>query len=504
MLQRGTESKNPETNLYKKYGLPSPPRGEFRRDDPKDTIKAMKKDGFGEYTKKDELRKDKSRVLFFLYSRGFCRNENRNERISKIKKIIEIEEVLERAVRIASVGVDKDVTRERQEQYKALSMSVKAYLEQPGAFGLRSSTGALKYYFRIQQAGNCFLLAPCIGVGYLMQTKGSEQRCEPLDLTQFVRHSFDDEKLFKYLADDAGGDPETEFNAMLEGLSAKQLNPHFLRASQLGSSEFISWIKALTLERFFTDHGPCIVSNFDVHKRFEKFDGSEPTAEGKIGYVQFSGPKIHGRGEFVELLASQQARDEVEHTLHNYQKNLVDEFNDAHGGDDENRPALDEGGRVGVSVSADLVDNENAPALDEAEDVEVSVSGVVHIGNTPAFDDDETVSETENPRHGDGKSKQTGRHAMLLIGGRRDANNRLWFLLQNWWTDMQLVEVSAAYLKASGARILFANPDYEFAPADDRKEFSQNPFLFADANNFDRAVQMGNGMSPRMLQGMNR
>ena len=35
---------------------------------------------------------------------------------------------------------------------------------------------------------------------------------------------------------------------------------------------------------------------------------------------------------------------------------------------------------------------------------------------------------------------------------------------------MQLVEVSLDYLMASLATILFANPDYEFAPADERKK----------------------------------
>lgn len=44
----------------------------------------------------------------------------------------------------------------------------------------------------------------------------------PLDLTQCVRHSFDDEKLFRYLADDSGGDAVKEFETMIASLGGSE------------------------------------------------------------------------------------------------------------------------------------------------------------------------------------------------------------------------------------------------------------------------------------------
>ena len=39
-----------------------------------------------------------------------------------------------------------------------------------------------------------------------------------------------------------------------------------------------------------------------------------------------------------------------------------------------------------------------------------------------------------------------GRHAMVLLGARRDTKGKRWFLLQNCWTTSQFVEVSAEYM----------------------------------------------------------
>lgn len=46
---------------------------------------------------------------------------------------------------------------------------------------------------------------------------------------------------------------------------------------------------------------------------------------------------------------------------------------------------------------------------------------------------------------------------MLLVGCRTAANHEPIFLLQNWWQEMQFVEVDAAYLKACGGIFTFSS-----------------------------------------------
>jgi hypothetical protein len=40
---------------------------------------------------------------------------------------------------------------------------------------------------------------------------------------------------------------------------------------------------------------------------------------------------------------------------------------------------------------------------------------------------------------------------MVLIGMRKDSDDKWWLLLQNWWPQMQLVEVSQQYFSSSKA-----------------------------------------------------
>jgi hypothetical protein len=61
------------------------------------------------------------------------------------------------------------------------------------------------------------------------------------------------------------------------------------------------------------------------------------------------------------------------------------------------------------------------------------------------------------------KGEYVGLHSMLIIGYRHDAeNNKDYFLLQNWWTSKQFIEIDLAYLKACKPLIYFVEtPQYD-------------------------------------------
>jgi hypothetical protein len=69
----------------------------------------------------------------------------------------------------------------------------------------------------------------------------------------------------------------------------------------------------------------------------------------------------------------------------------------------------------------------------------------------------EDFSSHHSVHHHYGKKsgKYIGRHAMVLVGARKDVMHGWCFLLQNWWFNKQFVEVSAEYLQSCGATVLF-------------------------------------------------
>jgi hypothetical protein len=78
-------------------------------------------------------------------------------------------------------------------------------------------------------------------------------------------------------------------------------------------------------------------------------------------------------------------------------------------------------------------------------------------------------------------------HAMVVIGGRR-VKGKLWLLLQNWWDDMQLVEVDADNFAGCQATLSFAGHTTKaFADANLKTFYTMNRSLVSDSNSLDRA-----------------
>lgn len=56
-------------------------------------------------------------------------------------------------------------------------------------------------------------------------------------------------------------------------------------------------------------------------------------------------------------------------------------------------------------------------------------------------------------------------HSMLVIGSRRTATGELRLLLQNWWRDLQFLEVDETYWDASRAHVVFVKTPQEAIPS---------------------------------------
>jgi hypothetical protein len=82
---------------------------------------------------------------------------------------------------------------------------------------------------------------------------------------------------------------------------------------------------------------------------------------------------------------------------------------------------------------------------------------------------------------------------MILLGGRTEkANpNKKYLLLQNWWEDMPLVEISDDYFRQALGQVLFVPDDrledFEKVAGSEDELYPRCSSLLAESNNIDRA-----------------
>jgi hypothetical protein len=111
----------------------------------------------------------------------------------------------------------------------------------------------------------------------------------------------------------------------------------------------------------------------------------------------------------------------------------------------------------------------------------------------PIFDGDVAVSS--DPDVSDSY------HAMVLVGMLKKSDGKWWLLLQNWWPQMQLVEVSQQYFLSSGASICFVSNNQtgiprNFARCDKRYAEAHIEGSDGPATGFD-AINMTYGEEPQ-------
>lgn len=82
--------------------------------------------------------------------------------------------------------------------------------------------------------------------------------------------------------------------------------------------------------------------------------------------------------------------------------------------------------------------------------------------------------ETIDVHEGYPKGQRVGNHSMVLIGYRYDSNNKIKYLMQNWWTNKLFVEMDAEYAHTCGAQLAFSNIKHEYIPLSFETNFSQH------------------------------
>ena len=269
---------------YQRYGLNSPPKGPMAVSERK-AKKAIKQDGLKRFLKNEKTKA----AIAFLYGKGFLANKSRKERTKAVRAMLEDKnessktkrrskggnpeederQPLDRLLQIVSAEGDIDTFSQNHELYKNVCKTYELYLQKEESVGfLQASEATL--FVRHQKDGNCFLQAPCVLAAYWQQKHGLTEGA-PVDVSKFIRHSFTDDQLIKYVIENNGGDSIDVLKKIIsEDISTfkgsyLELNPE-------------------NIEKCLSQYGAGLVSSFKVDSKF-----ANAIANSKLGYVQFRG-----------------------------------------------------------------------------------------------------------------------------------------------------------------------------------------------------------------------
>jgi hypothetical protein len=435
---------------------------------PKEAKVAIKRDGFGKGLKDPQ----EAKMLMLLYGRGFMATPTKMkgktrehwlntqskslQRKRRVKKMIEGREASQCLLRILESEKDKDMKKERKPLFVRNCVTLRRYFQQERACGFLDdmklkSKSKDDSYFRVQESGNCFLHAPCVMLAYLGQKHSINKVDAAADVPSYLR-SLPDEQLYAYIVKDSGENSVDVLRKLLEPLlDEKDIALAMLPARGIRHNIYDV---AFHLKSF----GPRLISTFKVAKNFAAAFIPEES-KGKIGYMQFDG-NLEQQGRFVELVADQEQQAEVEVHLEAFQRTKIES--------QKNSP----------SARTLFRPDDNVDRIDDAEDPDDAFAE-----NPP---DDSSAPGCE-------EGNRFGYHAMVLLGFRiEQTTKKKWLLFQNWWSDMQLVEVSDEYFENARGNLVFVLEDGDkYRHVDLANCYSMNDSRVAESN-LDRAesVQM--------------
>ena len=182
--------------------------------------------------------------------------------------------------------------------YKNHVLALKRYFRLEGSFGFLRNMEEAEFYFRFQKSGNCFLQAPCVMVSYLLQKRAETNKdlCNfsPLDVSRFVRNTFSDGQLRKYVVKDGGGNSIDVLTTVGRRVSGDSWD---FRTIVCAREEIRNSTDPFFLQNNMEKYGPGLVARFQVSKYFQR--AAKLNKGDKIGIVRFDG--VNDKGKFIPL-----------------------------------------------------------------------------------------------------------------------------------------------------------------------------------------------------------
>ena len=377
----------------------------------------MNKDGMGRFiVVHNQSPTPVQQIIYYLYGSGFAAADktNRTERILKCTQ----GEAKERMLSII-----------REESYQVgngalcglwmkVQLAILRYGELDGAKTIFHGK-KIPYVGHLQSSKNCYLHASSTMVGYkvaLSQESNNTYKAVSVDVAKLVRHAYHDGNLERRVVYNKGGRSKSLLKQLLIGSQTK-ISSYSLH----DEDDVINAFKKIR------DQGPCLASRFIVDNFFRNMKSLSPPDDGKIYIHQFDRLKENNdekdNHNFVTL--GKPTDDDL---------NVINNILDAN---------------TSVCVPGSTFNNTASPIVPEivtstsTDTTSMGIPGI--IGIATSISTDASVSSGLHDEDNKNEEMNLGLHAMVVIG-YRTMDNKHWFLLQNTWKMMPLLEVSCEYL----------------------------------------------------------
>jgi hypothetical protein len=246
------------------------------------------------------LNEDHKAVLIFLYGRKFYDDQTPQKRRNTIRDILTCSTATNLILKIAAKDGDTNLLLEEEhgEQpveegqhvappvegmpmrttsknpYNLWMSRVEDWAGHDGAVTI-SSEFDVQLVLRRQLSANCFIHAPGVLQGYLVQ-KGTKCFLEMIDLSKFIRDCAEDDLLASLVLADNGGMSLYLLNTLLPDfpslVSSHLRDPK--RASEKGKKDALK-----NIIESFDSHGPALISECNLDQQFRDFHQVEDNVD---------------------------------------------------------------------------------------------------------------------------------------------------------------------------------------------------------------------------------
>jgi hypothetical protein len=389
--------------------------------------KRMKKDGFAKYVTETSNEIDKRRIVSYLYGREMHWTLPRRQRVERIQAFLAdgaIRERMNMVLAFFELGSsstprrDGDPNRSRRQHRVWQRTQEKILRFEAGKGGVDAGftiflkNGIPYIQFLQERSTSCYIAAPAALVSYLraiaeLGNTNSTGRVEPIDTHRYIRHRFTNDELERRVVGNHGGSSQDVLRDMvgssdfvMYGLPRwESINEIDLHSRVAVSRKVVS---------FMTSHGPALVSSFDVKSvKILRASKDYPKDDNEIVYMPSF--DVDSTGEDVLTY-----------------RNLG-----AYGDDPSIKKKID----AFESANEDSEKTHSAGGKSDGADVDRV--------------DESKSKDTPSPSSLGGEGAADRPHAMILIGSRSDdadGQSKHWFLLQNSWESMPVLEVSYSFM----------------------------------------------------------
>ena len=357
----------------------------------------LRQDNFGNFVIADNADPtDEQRVVYYLYGSGFAADDTAQKRRTRVNAFL-TGAAKKRMLDVIEKDCDHIGDEGMRGLWRQTQLAILLYEKKDGAKMIFRGK-KIPYVGRLQASKNCFVHGSSGTVGYkiALGKESNDYKAVSVDIAKLCRHGLHDQDLERRVVQNKGGKSKVLLNQLIAGSGAT------LASMSIAATRFPMIVSELE------NHGPALVSRFRVDDFFcAKKDLSPPeNQDGSVFIHQFDrigGQDLH---RFVSL-GKETQQDSV----------IIDNILSANNADSSSDSvSIPE---VTKSTSTDTTESEREGFRD-ANDGE---------------DDDET---------------HDGLHAMVMINGREESRpeggTKHWFLIQNTWKKMPLLEVSGEYL----------------------------------------------------------